>query len=279
MHGSGGESRFGAAFYADYFAKKGIAVLIYDKRGVNKSTGDWSKSSFLDLANDAIAGIKLLQSYPQIDKNKIGIYGHSQGGSICPMVLNMYPQTAFGISSAGAGVSMQESDLYEVQNRFKRYVSGTEYDNAMEVMKKYIQFASTGKGYTELITEAKQFQNEKWFQDYIGDIDTIKVSFFHYYRKIGSYNAVDYWKHVKQPCLILKGDRDRTSPGFPSFQNIENALNYAGNHKYKIVIFPNTTHEMHLAGSENEFFFKATPGYCDTIYNWINQNIHINMPR
>lgn len=268
MHGSGAEQRFASAYMADFFAKRGIATLIFDKRGTGKSKGNWLKSSFEDLANDAIAGVKYLQSNPLILPHQIGIYGHSQGGSICPMVLNRYPEISFGISSASAGVSMVESDWYEVQNRFKNYVSGTSYENAMKVMKRYLQFASTGTGYDELITEANKFKSEQWYQNYIGNIDTA-APFFQYYRKIGKYNPVEQWKKVKQPCLVLKGDSDKTSPGYPTFQNIEDALKFANNYKYKIVIFQNTTHEMQLASSAGDFWFRATPNYCDTIYNWI----------
>ena len=272
IHGSGSEPRFASAYFADYFAKRGIAVLIYDKRGVGKSTGDWRISSFQDLAKDAVGGIKILEGNSKIDAKKIGVYGHSQGGSICPMLLTMYPKLSFGISAASAGVSMEESDWYEVQNRFKKYVSGTDYNNAMTVMAKYLKFASTGKGYEELITEAKKYKKEQWFQDYIGNIDSTAF-FFHYYRNIGSYNAVDYWKKVKQPVLILKGDKDQTSPGYPSFQNIENALKQASNNNYKIVVFPNTSHEMHVVGKPTDFWFKATLNYTETIYNWLKTTI------
>ena len=272
MHGSGSEPRFASAYFADYFARRGIAVLIYDKRGVGKSTGNWRVSSFQDLAKDAVAGIKFLEGNSKIDANKIGVYGHSQGGSICPMLLTMYPKLSFGISSASAGVSMEESDWYEVQNRFKRYVSGNDYNNAMLVMYKYLKFASTGKGYEELVSEAKKFEKQQWFQDYIGNIDSTTY-FFRYYRNIGSYNAVDYWKKVKQPVLILKGNKDQTSPGYPSFQNIENALKQSGNKNYKIVMFPNTTHEMHLVGKPTDFWFKATPNFTETIYKWLKTTI------
>ena len=272
IHGSGAERRFSSEYMADFFASRGIATLVFDKRGAGKSTGNWLNSSFQDLANDAIAGVKFLQGNSPIDPKKIGIFGHSQGGSICPMILNSYPGTAFGISAASAGVSMAESDWYEVQNRFKKYVSGKDYDHAMRVMEKYLQFAATGKGYQELLTEAAKYQNEKWYQDYIGDIDS-SAAFFRYYRKIGSYNAVEEWSKVKQPCLILKGQDDLTSPGYPSFQNIEDALKKAGNHNYRIVMFPNTTHEMHVSGTADNFWFKATPGYCDTIYQWIKKTV------
>src|SRR5882672_1135612 len=60
VHGSGEQSRNGFVsiirFVADHFARHGIAVLIYDKRGVGESTGDWSKQTLDDLATDALAG-------------------------------------------------------------------------------------------------------------------------------------------------------------------------------------------------------------------------------
>lgn len=272
LHGSGSESRFASAYYADYFARRGIAVLIYDKRGVGKSTGNWRTSSFIDLARDAIAGIKLLEESKKIDAKNIGVYGHSQGGSICPMVLNMHPRLSFGISSGSAGVSMEESDWYEVQNRFKNYVSGKDYENAMAVMHPYLKFASTGKGYPELLAQAKKYEQQPWFKDYIGDIDS-SAFFFRYYRLVGSYNPVEHWKKVKQPALILKGATDQTSPGYPSFQNIENALKEANHRKHTIILLPNTTHEMHVAGKPTDFWFKATPGYPGMIYKWIKETI------
>ena len=46
QHGSGPEGRFGSRFWADFLARRGIAALIYDKRGVGESTGDWRRSTF-----------------------------------------------------------------------------------------------------------------------------------------------------------------------------------------------------------------------------------------
>src|SRR5579872_930914 len=56
-HSSGDKPRYDGAFMADYLARRGIAVLIYDKRGDGQSTGDWKTSTFEDLADDCIAGI------------------------------------------------------------------------------------------------------------------------------------------------------------------------------------------------------------------------------
>lgn len=63
LQGSGPEIRWGAnRFWSDYFARRGVAALIYDKRGSGESTGDWKTSTFDDLANDAAAAIALLRA-------------------------------------------------------------------------------------------------------------------------------------------------------------------------------------------------------------------------
>ena len=165
---------------------------------------------------------------------------------------------------------LTESDLYEIKNRFKHYVSGSDYTNAIDVMENYIHFALTHTDYDKLKAESEKYKNENWYKKYIGDIDT-SSAFFQTYPQVGSYNPVEYWKNVKQPCLILKGTNDSTAPVYPSFQNVENALKQAGNKNYKIVIFPNTTHGMHVSETKNDFWFYGTPGYCDTIYNWVQK--------
>ena len=75
LHGAGAEGRFASRFLAEHFTRYGIAALIYDKRGVGKSTGDWRRSDFSDLAEDAIAAVCLLQQRKEINPQQIGIYG------------------------------------------------------------------------------------------------------------------------------------------------------------------------------------------------------------
>ena len=104
LHGAGSEGRHGARFLAEYLTRYGIAALIYDKRGVGKSTGDWKRSDFSDLAGDAIAGIHFLQQRNEINPKQIGLYGHSQGGMIAPLTASRSKDVAFIISGASSAV-------------------------------------------------------------------------------------------------------------------------------------------------------------------------------
>jgi hypothetical protein len=79
LQGSGPEGRWANHFLAQKFAERGIVALIYDKRGVGPSTGNWQKATFEELADDAVAGIRFLQSQSEVDPDRVGIYGHSQG--------------------------------------------------------------------------------------------------------------------------------------------------------------------------------------------------------
>src|SRR6185369_1347012 len=62
---------------SDYLTRRGIAVLRVDDRGVGGSDlGSLSVTSE-NFMNDALAGVRFLQSRKDIDPKKIGIIGHS----------------------------------------------------------------------------------------------------------------------------------------------------------------------------------------------------------
>ena len=79
------------AVIADYLARHGIATLRYDDRGFGQSTGDPSNCTTADFAEDAAACIAFLRSTPLLKggdggRLKVGILGHSEGGSIAFML-------------------------------------------------------------------------------------------------------------------------------------------------------------------------------------------------
>lgn len=79
------------AVIADYLARHGIATLRYDDRGFGQSTGDPTNCTTADFAEDAEACIAFLRSTPLLKggdggRLKVGILGHSEGGSIAFML-------------------------------------------------------------------------------------------------------------------------------------------------------------------------------------------------
>ncbi len=116
LHGSGAEGRWASGYLAHEFARRGVAALIYDKRGVGRSTGDWRTAGFAELVHDASAAVEALRSRPQVSPGNVGIYGHSQGGTIAPWVAAENQHVAFVIGAAAGGVSMAEMETYSIGN-------------------------------------------------------------------------------------------------------------------------------------------------------------------
>jgi alpha-beta hydrolase superfamily lysophospholipase len=111
LHGSGAEGRWASRYLAHEFARRGVAALIYDKRGVGRSTGDWRTASFVDLVGDAVAAVEALRSQLRVASDRVGIHGHSQGGTIAPWVASKDQHVAFVVASAAGGGSMADMEI------------------------------------------------------------------------------------------------------------------------------------------------------------------------
>ena len=68
---------------AHALAQAGIASLRYDDRGFGASTGDFSEATTQTFADDAASGLRYLR---QLGYRRIGILGHSEGGTIAFML-------------------------------------------------------------------------------------------------------------------------------------------------------------------------------------------------
>jgi alpha/beta superfamily hydrolase len=89
--------------------------LIYDKRGVGSSTGDWRTSSFEDLAKDALAAVEYLKTKSSVISSRTGVMGSSQGGWIAPITASLSPDIAFVVLKSGPGVTPEAQELARTQ--------------------------------------------------------------------------------------------------------------------------------------------------------------------
>lgn len=131
ISGSGAQDRDESIFahkpyavLADYFSQKGFLVIRYDDRGVNVSTGDFGASTSEDFADDAAAVVDYLLTRKDVDKKRIGLMGHSEGGMIAPMVANQKPEVDFVVLLAGPGVPIMQ--LMREQNEHLLLSSGAD---------------------------------------------------------------------------------------------------------------------------------------------------------
>ena len=115
--GSGQQNRDEEWFYhkplaviADALARQGIASLRYDDRGWNDKNIDFGQFTTADFLQDAASALPLLRKR----FNKVGILGHSEGGTIA-MMLAAEGKADFIVSLAGMAISGKETLV--MQNR------------------------------------------------------------------------------------------------------------------------------------------------------------------
>lgn len=71
------------ARWSEALTARGVAVLRYDKRGIADSEGGnlaWLDRTLLEA--DAAAAVRVLAARPEVDRSRVAIVGHSQGGDI-----------------------------------------------------------------------------------------------------------------------------------------------------------------------------------------------------
>ncbi len=118
--GSAAETREAFLPYVKPITDSGCAVVIYDKRGTGKSTGDFIKISsktserlINERANDVLAIIKYLKSQERVDASKIGASASSQGTWVAHAIQRKSKSLGFLMCTSGGVASVGESDFYD----------------------------------------------------------------------------------------------------------------------------------------------------------------------
>ncbi len=93
-------------------APHGIAVLIFDKRGTGSSEGEFGMD-FGQLSDDVVAAVEWLRGQPEIDPDRIGLAGYSQGGWISPLAASKTDAVKFVLVGYGMVDSPAEEDRKE----------------------------------------------------------------------------------------------------------------------------------------------------------------------
>lgn len=196
------------AVIADYLARCGIASLRYDDRGVAKSGGDFKSATIDTFMSDAAEAVKLLRNVDGI--GKVGIIGHSEGGTIA-LMLASEGTVDFAISLAGAIV--KGKDIILAQNRHsldQLSISPKQKDDVMSLVTKVIDDIISGKSSSEIDVE-------KYIAEASLDIPAVVLSSFRqnlasmtgaYYRQLLGLNPSEWLGNVKVPVFALNGSAD-----------------------------------------------------------------------
>jgi dipeptidyl-peptidase-4 len=101
------QNRWAARLIWQHLADRGIVVFELDNRGTPSRGRAFERATYgklgeLELA-DQLAGLDWLESLPFVDRDRVGIYGHSYGGFMAGLAMLRAP-TRFRVGIAGSPV-------------------------------------------------------------------------------------------------------------------------------------------------------------------------------
>ncbi len=275
VHGSGNQTRT-EDFYrsrAYLFARNGIAVLIYDRRGKGLSTG--TEVSMELLADDAIAGVHWLQNHKSIAKDRVGIMGFSQGGYVAPLAASRSKDITFLIVGSAPGVTPDEQNDFDVQNALRRV--RLPEDSIVMILKfrkelRDYQYNSVGDK-SRLESSLSSFRSKRWFKSALLSNETVGPS-DEGVKKWLSFDPLPVWRQVSVPKLMIWGELDNVVPVAKSKKLIEAALIDAGSKNFEILIYKNASHGISIVDSGKEWDWpRLAIGYHNALISWTRKTV------
>jgi hypothetical protein len=170
----------------------GFLVVRYDKRGIGQSGGRTETSTLNDYAEDVRSIVTWLEkNRKDVDKNRIGLVGHSEGAWVALTVAARDKRVR--AVALLAGVSSSGSELVlEQQRHLLDQLKATEADRKAKIdLQTQINSAALkGTGWEGVPPELRRAADSPWFQSFL------------------AYDPGRTMKDVRQPLLIVQGDLD-----------------------------------------------------------------------
>jgi pimeloyl-ACP methyl ester carboxylesterase len=212
---------------ADYLTRQGIAVLRFDDRGVEESQGDYTKATLADFAADTKAAVDYLKTRQEINKDKIGLIGHSEGGGIAFMLASQ-KVPAFIVTLAGVGVTgpellaMQRKAIFQASSVPDEYIDqfNAYMAEAQQVAVEAKSAYELREGITKIFTGTPV---EKQIEQAIQQLSSPEIVSFL------QYDPKEYFKNIRCPVFALNGMRDLQVPSGENLSAILNDITANGN--------------------------------------------------
>lgn len=253
------------AVIADALARQGIASLRYDDRGWGDASVKFMNFTTDDFRQDAAVALPLLRKR----FNKVGILGHSEGGTIA-MMLAAEGKTDFIVSLAGMAISGKETLV--MQNRQAMSVIGL----PKETVDTYCN--SISKALDEIVSGKKA--SEINIDDMPEALKPITIKALQqadtpYIRHFLTIDVSKQLTKIKCPVLALNGTKDTQVDCTANATQLEKGLT---NCKHTIKKVDGVNHLFQHCTTGNVIEYQQieetiAPEVLQTITGWINSEL------
>jgi len=252
---------------ANALADAGFIVVRYDKRGVGQSGGRAESASIQDYADDVRAVVEFLRKRKDVDKERIAVVGHSEGGLVALQAAANAKTKRVKAAALLATPGTVGGELVLEQQRYlldKLKLPDEEKQIRAELQRK-IQAAVVGGTGWEGIPDAYRKQADTpWFRSFL------------------SFDPARVMSKVEQPLLVVQAERDRQVPAPRHGQLLLDAAR--GRKKQPDAGLATIDGVNHLfvpaeTGDVDEYALlqdkRVSPALMDALVPWLKDKLHV----
>jgi pimeloyl-ACP methyl ester carboxylesterase len=276
--------------WADHLTRQGVAVLRVDDRGIGGSGRGSPNPTSLDFSTDVRSGLEYLRHRSEIDPERVGLVGHSEGAIIAAIVAAQSPAPAFIVMLAGTGLPgdqilySQAASLFRAQGARDEAIAWDRSirERVFAVLKaeagaqpnlaareKLLEELGAAKPVTPGAPDgaaAQQLANalfkasQPWLQFFL------------------AFDPRPTLMKVGCPVLAVGGERDVQVPTRENLAEIEKALRAGGNKDVTTVALPGLNHlfQTSVTGTPSEYPTieeTISPAVLKLVSDWIAKRV------
>lgn len=259
---------------AEVLAGRGLAVLSPDKRGSCKSGGDWREASFEDLADDALAGVAILRSRPEVNPANVGVIGLSQGGRVAPLAATR-GQVAFVINFVGGAVTAKQGLFHELEQTYRRHgLSDEDIAFLQEMTRLSFEYIETGKGFEEYLAYRRKVLERYGEKAVESWPDKRNHWYWRFWRKIHDYDPLPLWKELTEerriPVFIAYGEKDEED-NVAVAESVRRLRENISSGLLTVRVYPGVGHSL-MAHRDGGMVF--TEALLADLEGWLGRHVH-----
>jgi pimeloyl-ACP methyl ester carboxylesterase len=287
VHGDGPNDRTSGVTYPpimERMLRVGYATFAWDKPGTGESTGQIDRSRLVEQrAQIVLDAIAVLKEHPDIDSLQIGLWGISQAGYVMPRVLSMSEDVAFMIAVSCPGAVGADQGAYLVASQAACAGMAVEDVERVTFLIGAVSKAQTYDEYVKYKTLLADYPALSAVTQLGFKAGVMPEEYWHAEDLQSEYYAFDPMEIIERttiPVLAFFGERDTAVDPIQGAQAYQVALERAGNPNSRVVLVPDTNHNITYTrtGCLNEWRLMSetartnyAPGYLDTLEEWLGE--------
>ena len=261
LHGGGLLSRYHVMNEAWVFAAHGLAAVVWDKRGTGRSTGvDWTRVGFDALVEDASAMVERLRAEAEVDPERVGLWGHSQGGWHAPLLAARDPRIAFAILASGPATSVHRQFIDGMAARMRAESrEGAHIAAAVGYMERLFAEIRAGASVGDLGPLIAEAGAAPWSDAVMKP----ELAFEPRWWRENDFDPESTLRALRTPVLAIFGARDDVVPVATNAPAMTSFLAEAPVDDFTVQVIPGADHSLAMADD------RVSPIYLRAMVDWL----------